>query len=155
MPGGPRPPLAVIASWPPANLVNPEGRGRVTTVIAGVLSPITFFIVFARLWVRFYLQRSAGWDDWLMAAALVYSLISHKVFHSLTISQPLVTALAILVPYSKFVRYLSLSSRLTPHSGRQIPQRSAYMGCRSHFVHNPKKAHLDHRDSLCPRDRAY
>jgi hypothetical protein len=71
MPGGLIPPLGVIASWPPANLVNPEGRGTVTSIIAGVLSPITFFIVFARLWVRFVLQRNAGWDDWLMVAALV------------------------------------------------------------------------------------
>jgi hypothetical protein len=78
MPGGPHPPLEVIASWPPANLVNPEGRGTVTTIIAGVLSPITFFIVFARLWVRFHLQRNAGWDDWLMIAALVIPLVSHK-----------------------------------------------------------------------------
>jgi hypothetical protein len=71
MPGGLIPPLEVIASWPPANLVNPEGRGTVTSIIAGVLSPITFFIVFARLWVRFVLQRNAGCDDWLMVAALV------------------------------------------------------------------------------------
>ncbi|KAF3037464.1 hypothetical protein E8E12_002512 [Didymella heteroderae] len=83
MPGGPHPPLSVIATWPPPNLVNPEGRGRVTTVIAGVLSPITFFVIFARLWVRFRLQRNAGWDDWLMIAAL-----------------PFVTSLAILVPYT-------------------------------------------------------
>jgi hypothetical protein len=85
MPGGPHPPLEVIASWPPANLVNPEGRGTVTTIIAGVLSPITFFLVFARLWVRFFLQRNAGWDDWLMVAALVFPLVSHKVSHSLTL----------------------------------------------------------------------
>jgi hypothetical protein len=85
MPGGPRPPLEVIATWPPANLVNPEGRGTVTSIIAGVLSPITFFVVFARLWVRFRLQRNAGWDDWLMVAALVCPLFSHKVSHSLTL----------------------------------------------------------------------
>jgi hypothetical protein len=85
MPGGPRPPLEVIATWPPANLVNPEGRGTVTSIIAGVLSPITFFVVFSRLWVRFYLQRNAGWDDWLMVAALVFPLYPHKVYQSLTI----------------------------------------------------------------------
>jgi hypothetical protein len=78
MPGGPRPPLEVIVSWPPANLVNPETRGTVTSLIAGVLSPFTFFIVFARLWVRFRLQRNAGWDDWLMVAALVFLLLSQK-----------------------------------------------------------------------------
>jgi hypothetical protein len=76
MPGGVRPPLEVIASWPPANLVNPEGRGTVVTPIAAILSPITFFVVFARLWVRFYLQRNAGVDDWLMVAAIVCPFIS-------------------------------------------------------------------------------
>lgn len=43
----------------------------VTTIIAGFLTPITFFAIFARLWVRFRLQRNAGWDDWLMVIALV------------------------------------------------------------------------------------
>ncbi|KAF3005201.1 hypothetical protein E8E13_010809 [Curvularia kusanoi] len=83
MPGGPHPPLEVIASWPPANLVNPAGRGRVTTWLACAFSPITFFCIFARLWVRFRLQRSPGWDDWLMIAAL-----------------PFIIALSILVPYT-------------------------------------------------------
>ncbi|OAK99564.1 hypothetical protein IQ06DRAFT_201385, partial [Phaeosphaeriaceae sp. SRC1lsM3a] len=72
------PPLEVIFSWPPANTVNPESRGTVTTPIAAVLSPITFFIYFARLWVRFRLQRNAGIDDWLMVAALVFLLYSHR-----------------------------------------------------------------------------
>lgn len=71
MPGGPKPPLEVIASWPAPNYINPEGRGTVTSNLAYVLSPITFFIYFARLWVRFFLQRNAGIDDWLMVAALV------------------------------------------------------------------------------------
>jgi hypothetical protein len=84
MPGGLRPPPEVIASWPPANTVNPEGRGTVTSIIAGVLSPFTFFVIFARLWVRFRLQRNAGWDDWLMIAALVFPLLSHQVVRSLT-----------------------------------------------------------------------
>jgi hypothetical protein len=85
MPGGLHPPPEVIASWPPANTVNPEGRGTVTSIIAGVLSPFTFFVIFARLWVRFRLQRNAGWDDWLMIAALVFPLLSHQVFRSLTV----------------------------------------------------------------------
>jgi hypothetical protein len=80
MPGGPHPPLSVVASWPAPNYVNPEGRGRVTTIIAGVLSPITFFVIFARIWVRFYLQRNPGWDDWLMVVALVCSLLPTKIY---------------------------------------------------------------------------
>ncbi|OAG14375.1 hypothetical protein CC77DRAFT_918980, partial [Alternaria alternata] len=80
MPGGPHPPLSVVASWPAPNYVNPEGRGRVTTIIAGILSPITFFVIFARIWVRFYLQRNPGLDDWLMIAALVCSLSPIKTY---------------------------------------------------------------------------
>jgi hypothetical protein len=144
MPGGPRPPLEVIATWPPANLVNPEGRGTVTSIIAGVLSPITFFVVFARLWVRFRLQRNAGWDDWLMIAALVCPLLLYKVSHPLTLQKPFVAGLAILIPYSKIMHCFSLTSRLISHSCRQISQRGAYMGCRSDLVHNSKEAHLDH-----------
>jgi hypothetical protein len=80
MPGGPHPPLEVVASWPAPNLVNPEGRGMVTTILAAVFTPITIFVVFARLWVRFRLQRNPGVDDWLMVTALVYTILSHKSF---------------------------------------------------------------------------
>ncbi|USP80436.1 hypothetical protein yc1106_07710 [Curvularia clavata] len=83
MPGGPSPPLSVIASWPAPNYVNPEGRGRVTSNLAFVLTPITFFVIFARLWARFRMQRNAGWDDWLMVIAL-----------------PIIMTLAILVPWT-------------------------------------------------------
>jgi hypothetical protein len=91
MPGGPRPPLEVIASWPPANLVDPEGRGTVATPIAAILSPITFFVIFARLWVRFYLQRNAGWDDWFMVAAIVCLIVPFfhiKYLNSLLLNSP-------------------------------------------------------------------
>jgi hypothetical protein len=83
MPGGPHPPLEVVASWPAPNLVNPEGRGMVTTVLAAIFTPITIFVVFARLWVRFRLQRNAGVDDWLMIASLVNIIIPHKRFYLL------------------------------------------------------------------------
>ena len=85
MPGGPNPPLAVVASWPPPNYVNPEGRGKVTSYIAYVLSPITFFVIFTRLWVRFYQQRNAGVDDWLMIASLVNIILPHIMYHSLIV----------------------------------------------------------------------
>lgn len=134
MPGGPHPPMSVVASWPPPNHVNPEGRGRVTSNIAFVLTPITFFVVFSRLWVRFRMQRNAGLDDWLMVVALVTYLVSHDMVHSLTVWQPLVMAMAILIPWSKSLRYSISRSQLIPHSCRQISQRSAYMGCRSYLI---------------------
>lgn len=105
-----------------------------TSNIAFVLTPITFFTVFSRLWVRFYMQRNAGWDDWLMVVALVNYLSFQDIVHSLTVSQPIVMTLAILIPWSKILTHLPSGSQLTPHSCRQISQRSAHMGCRSHLV---------------------
>jgi hypothetical protein len=86
MPGGPHPPLEVVASWPAPNLVNPQGRGMVTTVLAAIFTPITIFVVFARLWVRFRLQRNAGVDDWLMIVSLVNITIPHKRFYLLMLN---------------------------------------------------------------------
>ncbi|CAI6293356.1 unnamed protein product [Periconia digitata] len=85
MPGGPRPPLDVVASWPAPNYINPEGRGPVTSRLAYALSPITFFLVFGRLWVRFYVQRNSGVDDWLMIAALVIFLLHFAWLPELTV----------------------------------------------------------------------
>jgi hypothetical protein len=51
MPGGPRPPPEVIASWPPANLVNPEGRGTVTSVIALYLQGCGFDSIYSAMLV--------------------------------------------------------------------------------------------------------
>lgn len=75
--------------------------------------------------------------------------------HSLTVSQPLVMTLAVLIPWSKILPYCRSASQLIPRSCRQISQRSTYMGCRRLLVRDPKKAHLVHRDPLCPRHRAY
>ncbi|PVH92815.1 hypothetical protein DM02DRAFT_477774, partial [Periconia macrospinosa] len=83
MPGGIHPPLEVIASWPAPNYHNPARRPRATTYLACVMSPIATFFIFARLWVRFYMQRNAGWDDWLMVAAT-----------------PFIIALFVLIPYT-------------------------------------------------------
>ena len=55
----------------------------VTTILAAIFTPITIFVVFARLWVRFQMQRNAGIDDWLMVASLVNITLSHKKLHSL------------------------------------------------------------------------
>ena len=82
----------------------------VTTILAAIFTPITIFVVFARLWVRFRLQRNAGIDDWLMVAALVIIILSHEKFHPLILQKPFVIALAILVPWSKITKHSSLST---------------------------------------------
>lgn len=71
MPGGIHPPLRVILSWPKPNYVNPVTRPNTVLFVACIYGPLTILLLFARLWVRVRMQRSAGWDDWLMIAALV------------------------------------------------------------------------------------
>ena len=71
MPGGLHPPLAVIASWPKPNYIDPVTHGNallVITIIALVLVPV---VVIARLWARFVILRKPGWDDFLLCIAMV------------------------------------------------------------------------------------
>ncbi|KAF2634355.1 hypothetical protein P280DRAFT_362856, partial [Massarina eburnea CBS 473.64] len=71
MPGGIHPPLHVMLSWPAPDYVHPSTRPMAATIIACVFGPVTFFLMFARLWVRLRVQRNGSWDDWLMIAAIV------------------------------------------------------------------------------------
>ncbi|KAF2439559.1 hypothetical protein P171DRAFT_325707, partial [Karstenula rhodostoma CBS 690.94] len=75
MPGG-IPPLSVVLSWPTPNYIDPVTRPKVATIVACVFGPLTILLLSARLWVRIWLQRNAGLDDWLMLAASV-SILSH------------------------------------------------------------------------------
>ena len=71
MPGGIHPPLGVITSWPAPNHINPETHGPGLLVICCVFGPLAFLTVGARLYARFFLQKSGGLDDWLIAVALL------------------------------------------------------------------------------------
>ncbi|KAF2846256.1 hypothetical protein T440DRAFT_501981 [Plenodomus tracheiphilus IPT5] len=75
MPGGIHPPLKVILAWPKANYVNPEIRPNTVTILACVLGPITIGMLLARLWVRIIIQRHPGWDDWVMLAATIPTIV--------------------------------------------------------------------------------
>ncbi|KAF2832732.1 hypothetical protein CC86DRAFT_401479 [Ophiobolus disseminans] len=74
MPGGIHPTLEVFLSWPPPNLVDPETRPNTMTILACVLGPITLALFLARFWVRTLHQRNAGWDDWIMLAAMILTM---------------------------------------------------------------------------------
>ncbi|KAE8382726.1 hypothetical protein BDV26DRAFT_253051 [Aspergillus bertholletiae] len=63
MPGGIHPPLEVIASWPKANTTNPESRGSLSIILAGVFGGLALVAVGVRFWARCVIQRRAGWDD--------------------------------------------------------------------------------------------
>ncbi|EER27805.1 hypothetical protein CPC735_031410 [Coccidioides posadasii C735 delta SOWgp] len=64
------PPPEVIASWPTPNYVNPEFQGPQLAVVGITLLVISFIVVFLRMYVRIWIRRSAGWDDWLMLLVL-------------------------------------------------------------------------------------
>lgn len=71
MPGGLYPPESVTASWPTPNYVNPVTESHSNAVILALLGTLSLFVVSARMVIRFFIQRNAGLDDYLMLAALV------------------------------------------------------------------------------------
>lgn len=71
MPGGLHPPPSVIESWPTPNYVHPQVTDHTLTIMVIVVGAISIIIVSLRMLARFILQRNAGWDDYVMLAALV------------------------------------------------------------------------------------
>jgi len=78
MPGGIHPPIEEILRWPRPNYVNPITRPDTVLILSCVFGPITFAMLMARLWVRVFHQRTPGWDDWLVVAGTVRSIIPQK-----------------------------------------------------------------------------
>lgn len=68
------PPPDVVASWPPPNHVNPPYQGHQLAVVGIVLLVLSTFVLALRIWVRVRMKKTAGWDDWLMVAAMVCML---------------------------------------------------------------------------------
>ena len=66
------PPPSVIATWPPANHVNPENRGPALLIVELTILPVALICLALRLYVRVYLVRRSGWDDWLMVGAAIF-----------------------------------------------------------------------------------
>jgi len=71
MPGGLYPPPSVIASWPKPNYVDPPTASPSNTIVLAIFGVISVFVVSTRMIVRFFIQKNAGLDDYLMLAALV------------------------------------------------------------------------------------
>jgi hypothetical protein len=76
MPGGIRPPLEVILSWP-ARSEHPERHGWGLTITTIILFCITLAVVVARLWARMVLQRNAGLDDVFIVGSMVRLICFH------------------------------------------------------------------------------
>ncbi|RDW64647.1 hypothetical protein BP6252_10298 [Coleophoma cylindrospora] len=64
------PPLAVIATWPPANYVDPVTRGPANTIMNLIFFPILLLVVGLRTYTRLRLSKSFGLDDALILAAM-------------------------------------------------------------------------------------
>ncbi|PYH87467.1 hypothetical protein BO71DRAFT_306856, partial [Aspergillus ellipticus CBS 707.79] len=97
MPGGLHPPLSVMESWPAPNLVDPESHGPTATIVCAVFGSIALITVGVRLWARCGIQHHGGWDDILVAIALV-RLSIHSPQPSLTALQLPTIGLNIAVP---------------------------------------------------------
>ncbi|KAL1604452.1 hypothetical protein SLS59_003644 [Nothophoma quercina] len=67
-------PPEVIATWPKPNYIDPVTRGPGLMVVELTLLPIAMIIVFLRLWVRIGWLKKSWWDDYLMVAAMVFSI---------------------------------------------------------------------------------
>jgi hypothetical protein len=83
MPGGLRPPLEQFIAWPRPNYDDPITKPKYVLVFSCILGPISLALLVARLWVRLRIQKSAGWDDWLMFASWVCDYEFEVVFFEL------------------------------------------------------------------------
>ncbi|KAH7085478.1 hypothetical protein BKA63DRAFT_18643 [Paraphoma chrysanthemicola] len=86
MVGGREIPLEVLLSWPKPNYIDPITKPKYVLVFSCILGPISIAMLLARLWVRLRIQRSVGWDDWLMLASwfpmigltIIFPLVTEK-----------------------------------------------------------------------------
>ncbi|KAK1832517.1 hypothetical protein QBC39DRAFT_223072, partial [Podospora conica] len=66
------PPPEVVAAWPPPNYINPETRGLALVIVEITILPIVLIILALRLYVRVFVVKKPGWDDWLMLLASIF-----------------------------------------------------------------------------------
>jgi hypothetical protein len=64
-------PPHIMATWPAPNFVNPVTAGPALNVIAVLFMVLAYVFVGLRIYVRAYLLRAFGFDDWLMVLCLV------------------------------------------------------------------------------------
>jgi hypothetical protein len=69
-------PFEVMAKWPAPNYDNPETRGPDVVILNSVLIFVVTLIVMLRLYVRVFLLRRWGFDDFFIILALVSKVSS-------------------------------------------------------------------------------
>jgi hypothetical protein len=71
----PIPPLSVSSEWPPVNYVDPEIRSHANLLaITVTFTTVMVIITSMRLYVRLFMLRTPGWDDFFNFAAAVFSI---------------------------------------------------------------------------------
>jgi hypothetical protein len=70
MPGGLRPPVELIASWPINYTEYPTG-GSYVVIVSVVMLGLVYLVVFLRLWARFRLSNNGGVDD----ALIIFNMV--------------------------------------------------------------------------------
>jgi hypothetical protein len=68
------PPLDVISSFPTPNYDHPETRGEALLVLMVIFSFLIVAAVVARFYSRIMVKKWFGWDDSMIALALVSCL---------------------------------------------------------------------------------
>ncbi|GAB7347200.1 hypothetical protein MBLNU459_g3308t1 [Dothideomycetes sp. NU459] len=64
-------PAALLAAWPEPNYAHPERRGPELTIVAIALLAIASVFVALRVYVRAFMLRSFGIDDWLITIGML------------------------------------------------------------------------------------
>ena len=68
------PPPAVMAEWPTPNYIDPPTRGHGVLIVNIACMSLAFIVVMLRLYTRFWITYSAGIDDLLIVAGLVFAI---------------------------------------------------------------------------------
>jgi hypothetical protein len=61
----------IVASWPPANYVDPPSRGDGLVIASAVFGSLTTIAMAMRIYTRFAITRTFGIDDILIVIAYV------------------------------------------------------------------------------------
>ncbi|KAF2431911.1 hypothetical protein EJ08DRAFT_696058 [Tothia fuscella] len=68
------PPREVLASYPPANYINPETRGNSLIIVNGVFLGLMTVGVILRIFTRTVVRRWFGWDDVFIILAYLFTI---------------------------------------------------------------------------------
>ncbi|KAJ5099809.1 hypothetical protein N7532_006810 [Penicillium argentinense] len=68
------PPLAVMATWPTPNYVDPVTRGHGAMIVNIIGTALSFLVVIARIYTRLCITCSAGVDDILIVIAMIFAI---------------------------------------------------------------------------------